>query len=93
MIGRNGADFTKNRTAEHANFASLYLKLCPNHLFRLETWTDYSKPPSIEKKKTDDVFDAATGGRIKYSAITSRRGAQANKWWESPAWLMHPTRW
>ena len=61
MIGRNGANFTKNRTAEHANFASLYLKLCPNHLFRLETWTDYSKPPSIEKK-TDDVFDAATGG-------------------------------
>ena len=23
----------------HANLASLYLKLCPNHLFQLQVWT------------------------------------------------------
>lgn len=80
VIGRNGANFTRNRTVEHANFASLYLKLCPENLFRLEAWTDYANPP-VNEKRTDDVFDAASGGRIKFSAITSRRGAQPNKWY------------
>ena len=78
MIGRNGANFTKNNTVVHANLASLYLKLCPNHLFQLQAWTDYARPPHIGKM--DDVFNASDGGHIKYSSITSRRGAQPNKW-------------
>ena len=40
MIGRNGANFTKDGSLAHANLASLYLKLCPNNLFQLQVWTD-----------------------------------------------------
>lgn len=39
VIGRNGANFTKDGSIAHANLASLYLKLCPNHLFQLQVWT------------------------------------------------------
>jgi len=80
VIGRNGANFTKDGSTAHANLASLYLKLCPNHLFQLQAWTDYARPPK-RVEKTDDVFVASDGGRVKYSSITSRRGAQPNKWY------------
>ena len=40
VIGRNGANFTRDSSLAHANLASLYLKLCPNHLFQLQVWTD-----------------------------------------------------
>ena len=39
VIGRNGANFTKDGSIAQANLASLYLKLCPNHLFQLQVWT------------------------------------------------------
>ena len=39
VIGRNGANFTKDGSIAHANLASLYLKLCPNHLFQLQVGT------------------------------------------------------
>ena len=38
VIGRNGANFTKDGSIAHANLASLYLKLCDNHLFQLQVW-------------------------------------------------------
>ena len=39
VIGRNGANFTKDGSIAQANLASLYLKLCPNHLFQLQVGT------------------------------------------------------
>jgi len=47
VIGRNGANFTRDSSLAHANLASLYLKLCPNHLFQLQVWTD------VENKLAD----------------------------------------
>ena len=56
VIGRNGANFTKDGSLAHANLASLYLKLCPNHLFQLQVWTD------VENKLAQISASCLSGG-------------------------------
>ena len=59
VIGRNGANFTKDNSLAQANLASLYLKLCPNHLFQLQVWTD------VENKLAPASQEAAFSARLR----------------------------
>ena len=84
VLGRNGRNFTTS-TDHSAGLASLYVKLGPNLLFRLEAWVDCTSTctEGTVRSKTckQKCIRAAGGGTVKYAGITSRRRAEPNKWY------------